>query len=102
MPSAKRARVQHRGRRARCFYDGCANTENLEQLTTKERVAVASALGYHTTIISKFYTIEELTKKHRYARTGYTCIRARVAGTTSLSDLIRPPDTIRPFTMTQV
>jgi hypothetical protein len=69
MPSAKRARVQHRGRRARCFYDGCANTENLEQLTTKERVAVASALGYHTTIISKFYTIEELTKKHRYART---------------------------------
>ncbi len=61
MPSSKRARSQRR-----CFFDGCANAENLEQLTTKERVAVASALGYHATIISKFYTIEELTKKHRY------------------------------------
>ncbi|MEO2191732.1 MAG: hypothetical protein ABGY24_04765 [bacterium] len=62
MPPSKRARSQRR-----CFFDGCANAENLEQLTTKERVAVASSLGYHATIISKFYTIEEVTKKHRYA-----------------------------------
>lgn len=71
MAASKRARSssKQRGRGARCFYDGCSNAQNLEQLTTKERVAVASSLGYHATIISKFFTIEELTKKHRYAET---------------------------------
>ena len=59
---SKRGRSRRQGR----FCDSCANAQNLEQLTIKERVAVAASLGYHTTIISTFYTIEELSKKHRY------------------------------------
>ena len=61
----KRSRAEHRRQQARRFFEGCCNSMNLEQLSMKERMAVAAELDYHTVIISKFYGMEALTKKDR-------------------------------------
>lgn len=38
----------------------------MHQMSVKERVAVATSLGYHATVISKFVSIDDLTKRDRY------------------------------------
>ena len=61
----KRSRSEHQRQQARRFFEGCCNSTDLEQLSMKERMAIAAELGYHTVIFSKFYCMEALTKKDR-------------------------------------
>ena len=54
----------------RSWVDLCSNDVTLDGFTVKERVSVSRSLGYTMTAISKYFTLEEMTKKDRYVLDG--------------------------------
>lgn len=55
----------------RSWVDLCSNDVTLDGFTVKERVSVSTSLGYTMTAISKYFTLEEMTKKDRCVVDGF-------------------------------